>query len=122
VVAFRNNSNQHVWVASMRRDTDGCGEGGGGGRRAGGLCRRARRRRPFGRRTKYAAFYAEAQDGSWWGDTAGPSVYVNDDGFNDCYGIDHSAPWRIVSMSEINVGRPPAAPGDAHGQPEQLKS
>ena len=36
---------------------------------------------------------------------------VTNDRFADCYAIGHTAPWRIVSMSEINVGWPPAAPG-----------
>jgi uncharacterized membrane protein len=111
-VAFRNNTNQHVWVATMRQDTDACGGEGGGWRTEGwwslspGEAKTA-----FSTTNQYAYFYAEAQDGSWWGDTAGPGVYVSNDRFADCYAIGHTAPWRIVSMSEINVGWPPAAPG-----------
>jgi hypothetical protein len=36
---------------------------------------------------------------------------VTDDVFDDCFAIGHSAPWRVVSMAEINVGWPPALPG-----------
>jgi hypothetical protein len=111
-VAFRNNTNQHVWVATMRRDTDACGGEGAGWRTAGwwslspGEAKTA-----FWTTNQYAYFYAEAQDGSWWGDTVGPQVYVRDERFDDCYGIGHTAPWYIVSMAELNVGWPPAAPG-----------
>jgi hypothetical protein len=59
----------------------------------------------------FAYFYAEAEDGTWWGDNAGPGAYVTDDVFDDCFAIGHSAPWRVVSMAEINVGWPPALPG-----------
>ena len=55
------------------------------------------------------SFYAESQDGGWWGDTAGPQTYVTDDVFDNCYAIGHSG-WRLVGMAEINVGWPPSAP------------
>ena len=64
----------------------------------------------FGTTNQYAYFYAEAQDGGSWGDSAGPGVYVTNDRFDNCYAIGHST-WRIVSMAELNVGWPPAAPG-----------
>jgi hypothetical protein len=35
---------------------------------------------------------------------------VTNDRFDNCYAIGHST-WRIVSMAELNVGWPPAAPG-----------
>ena len=69
------------------------------------------RRTAFGTTNQFAYFYAEAEDGTWWGDNAGPGAYVTDDVFDDCVAIGHSAPWRVVSMAEINVGWPPALPG-----------
>jgi uncharacterized membrane protein len=111
-VAFRNNYNQHVWVATLRRDTDACGGEGGDWRSEGwwslspGEAKTA-----FWTTNQYSYFYAEAQDGASWGDSVGPGVYVTNDRFDDCLGIGHTAPWRVVNMSQINVGWPPAAPG-----------
>jgi Protein of unknown function (DUF1036) len=111
-VAFHNNTNQHVWVATMRLDTDACGGEGGDWRTAGWWSLSpGEEKTAFGTTNQFAYFYAEAEDGTWWGDNAGPGAYVTDDVFDDCVAIGHSAPWRVVSMAEINVGWPPALPG-----------
>ncbi|HSK26086.1 MAG TPA: DUF1036 domain-containing protein [Jiangellales bacterium] len=110
-MAFRNRYNQHVWVAIMCRDTGACGGEGGGWRTEGwwslspGEAKTA-----FWTTNQYAYFYAEAQDGRWWGDSVGPAVYVRNERFQGCYAIGTST-WRIVRMSQLNVGWPPSAPG-----------
>jgi hypothetical protein len=110
-VAFRNNHNQHVWVAIMQHDTDSCGGEGGDWATAGWWSLSpGESKTAFWTTNQYAYFYAEAADGVYWGDSQGPGVYVTSARFNSCYGIGSSG-WRVVRMSQINVGWPPARPG-----------
>lgn len=110
-VAFRNGDNQHVWVATMRRDDDACGGEGGGWRTQGWWSLSpGESKTAFWTTNQFAYFFAEAQDGGTWGDTAGPHAYVTSDPFDNCYAVGHST-WRRVGFAELNVGWPPASPG-----------
>ena len=110
-LAFRNNYNSHIWVATLREDSDGCGGEGAGWRSAGWWSLSpGESKTAIWTTNQFAYFYAEAQDGSTWGDSVGPNVYVTDDAFEGCLGIGNSS-WRVVNMAEANVGWPPAAPG-----------
>ena len=110
-VAFRNNDNQHVWVATMRYDTDACGGEGRDWKTQGWWSLSpGESKTAFWTTNQYSFFHAFAQDGATWGDNAGPTVYVTDARFEDCFGFGHTG-WRTVKMAEINVGWPPSLPG-----------
>jgi uncharacterized membrane protein len=110
-VAFRNNYNDHMWVAIMQKDTDACGgEGGGWATHGWWSLSPGEAKTAFWTTNQYSYYYAEAPDGTYWADSNGPRVYVTSERFNSCLNIGSSGA-RVVAMRQINVGWPPGAPG-----------
>ena len=102
-VKFRNNYPSTVWVAIMRYDPGSCGAygnwatAGWWGISPGGLVY------PFDTTNRYAAFYAEANDGAIWTGPYGP-MYVYWNAFNSCINIGSTAAYDVVGLRLIDLG------------------
>jgi uncharacterized membrane protein len=101
-VNFRNGYSRPVWVAIMRYDTDRCGGYGdwqtkGWWRLSPGEVKQA-----FTTSSRYAAYYAKADDGTQWTGDRGP-VYLYHDAFDSCLKIGSSAAYATVNMRLIDL-------------------
>src|SRR5580692_8509240 len=103
-LAFHNNYSLEISVAVMQVDTDACG--GDGGLATHGWWNLNPGESKTAIWTKYDAayFYAKATNGAWWGDSNGPSVYVDPyNRFDSCIQI-RTSTWDVVGMSRVDVG------------------
>jgi Protein of unknown function (DUF1036) len=110
-LAFQNNYSQPLSVAIMDYDTDACGgEGGDWATHGWWNLNPGESQTVLWTTNQYAYFYAEAVDGTWWGDSNGPGVYVHPEQFDSCYNIGATGDWYIINMAQADVGWPPVAP------------
>jgi uncharacterized membrane protein len=101
-VSFRNGTGKTIWVAIMRYDRDRCGGYGdwetkGWWRLSPGEVKQA-----FSTSSRYAAYYAKADDGTQWTGDRGP-VYLYHDAFDSCINIGSSAAYATVNMRLIDL-------------------
>jgi hypothetical protein len=104
LVAFKNRYPSKVWVSIMRYDPSGCGGDYGNwategwwGIDTGGTAY------SFWTTNRYAAFYAEADDGAHWSGPYGP-VYVYWNAFDSCVNIGSTGAYEVVGMRLIDLG------------------
>ncbi len=103
MVHFHNSYPSKVWVAIMQYNPDTCGEDGDWetegwwGIDPGGEVW------AFSTSNRYAAFYAEADDGAIWTGPYGP-VYVYWNAFDSCVDIGSTAAFAVVGMRLIDLG------------------
>ena len=102
-VYFRNSYGTKVWVAIMRYDPDSCGEYGNWATAGWWGIDPGQQVWAFSTNNRYAAFYADADDGAHWSGPYGP-VYVYWEAFDSCVNIGSTAAYGIVGMRLIDVG------------------
>lgn len=99
---FRNNYGSTVWVAIMFYSPDTCREHGNWGTRGWWGINSGNEAFVLNTNNRYAAFYAEAEDGTIWNGTYGP-VYVKNQRFESCINIGDTSS-KIVGMHRIDMG------------------
>jgi uncharacterized membrane protein len=110
-LAFHNNYSQPVSVAIMDYDTGACGgEGGNWATHGWWNLNPGETKTVIWTTNQYAFYYAEASNGTWWGDSNGPRIYVHPARFDSCYNIGATGDWRVVGTARADVGWPPARP------------
>jgi hypothetical protein len=102
-VYFRNSYGPKVWVAIMRYDPNSCGEYGNWATAGWWGINFGQQVWAFSTNNRYAAFYADADDGAHWSGPYGP-VYVYWEAFDSCVNIGSTAAYGIVGMRLIDVG------------------
>jgi hypothetical protein len=103
MVHFRNSYPSKVWVAIMCYDPVGCrGDGDWATQGWWGIAP-GQEVWAFSTGNRYAAFYAEADDGAHWSGPYGP-VYVYWEAFNSCVNIGSTAAYETVGMRLIDLG------------------
>jgi hypothetical protein len=103
-VYFRNSYPAKVWVAIMRYDPDSCrGEYGTWATAGWWGLNPGQQVWPFSTNNRYAAFYADAEDGAFWAGEYGP-VYVYYQAFESCINIGSTAAYDVVGMRLIDIG------------------
>jgi len=104
IVRFHNSYPSKVWLAVMYYDPNSCDEygkwatEGWWGIKSGGDVA------PFQTFNRYAAFYAEAEDGAVWTGPYGP-VYVYYEGFKSCVRLGSTGADDIVGMRLLDFGK-----------------
>jgi len=102
-VYFRNSYGTKVWVTIMRYDPDSCGEYGNWATAGWWGIDPGQQVWAFSTNNRYAAFYADADDGAHWSGPYGP-VYVYWEAFDSCVNIGSTAAYGTVGMRLIDVG------------------
>jgi len=102
-VYFRNSYGTKVWVTIMRYDPDSCGEYSNWATAGWWGIDPGQRVWAFSTNNRYAAFYADADDGAHWSGPYGP-VYVYWEAFDSCVNIGSTAAYGTVGMRLIDVG------------------
>lgn len=101
---FRNNYNRVVSVAVMKRDQDACGAYGGWSTHGWWNLNPGEKKTVMYSSNRYLFYFAQANNGVWWGDVNGPRMYVNPyDRFSSCYGIGTST-WNVVTTARADGG------------------
>jgi uncharacterized membrane protein len=101
-IRFRNSYPSTVWIAVMFYSPDGCRDDGSWGTRGWWRLATGETKHPLNTDNRYAAFYAEAEDGAFWAGPYGP-VYVYQEAFDSCVGIGSTAAIDIVGMRLIDT-------------------
>lgn len=102
-LAFQNNSGRQVSVAVMQEDVDACGEYGNWATHGWWNLNPGEEKTAIYTKYDAAYFYAEAADGTWWGDPNGPQFYVDHpDKFDGCIGIGVST-WDVVEAARVDL-------------------
>ncbi len=103
LVGFQNNYPSPVWVASMHYDTSSCAEYGDWATEGWWRLGEGDSANCFWTTNRYAAFYAEAEDGAYWAGPYGPA-YVYWHAFESCVDIGSTAAFETVGMRLIDLG------------------
>lgn len=100
---FRNNHGSPVHVAIMFYSPDTCGDAGSWGTRGWWNISPGGEAYVLNTGNRYAAFYAEANDGSIWSGSYGP-IYVHQQAFDSCVNIgDNNPATRIVGLRLVDM-------------------
>jgi hypothetical protein len=101
-VRFRNSYPSKVWVAVMYYDPGDCGQYGNWETKGWWGINTGQTKHPFNTNNRYAAFYAEAEDGAVWTGPYGP-VYVYQQAFESCINIGSTGALDVVGMRLIDT-------------------
>lgn len=100
---FRNRYASTLWIAIMFYSPNSCREYGSWGTRGWWGIEPGGEAFVLNTDYRYAAFYAEARDGTVWTGPYGP-VYVDQSAFDSCINIgDNSPETRIVGMRLVDM-------------------
>jgi uncharacterized membrane protein len=101
-VQFRNSTSSKVWVAVMYYSPDTCGNYGNWETEGWWGIDPGQQVWAFSTNNRYAAFYAEAEDGTTWSDGYGPMlVYIH--AFEICLGLGQTGAIGSVGCRLIDT-------------------
>lgn len=101
-VHFRNSYSSKVWVAIMKFDPDSCRDTGNWATQGWWGINPGQQVWAFSTNNRYAAFYANADDGRFWGGGYGP-IYVYHKAFDSCINIGSTAAYGKVGLRLIDT-------------------
>lgn len=101
-VRFRNSYTSKVWVAVMYYDPADCGEYGNWETKGWWGIDVGATKHPFNTNNRYAAFYAEADDGAIWTGPYGP-IYIYQYAFTSCLNLGSTGSIGVVGLRRIDT-------------------
>jgi Protein of unknown function (DUF1036) len=104
-VKFRNRHRARVWVAIMTHDPGRCGAYGNWRTQGWWDIQPGQTVHVFNTSYRYAAYYAEGEDGVRWTGPYGPA-YIYTAGFDSCINIGSTAAEARVGLRLLDLDQP----------------